>query len=181
MINQPLPNLQSTQRFTFSTDGYAATVEMKLYGEESQSLWWISGPNKNGWPVLLAQLSIALPNLGREGLETVFETHILPLMKLSQADDGIIARMFDRTQSEIEQVLDPHFAIHTNSMSVAGDTVVAHTAVAYRLVDSFGLQKVIDYLARKEGGQVNTLKKRVGLAREAGLLARKRESKTGRY
>lgn len=182
MINQPQPNLQSSRRHFLTADSnYMATVEIKTYGAETQAFWWVSGPNSEGSPVLLGQLSVSLPAYSQERLQTMFLNYVLPLIKESNSLDGIPVRVFDRNQIEVEQVLTKHFDFHADAMSVAGHSVIQQAATAYRLVDSFGLQKVIEFLAHKQGVEVNTLKKRVSLARQAQLLSRKRESRTGAY
>lgn len=158
-----------------------ATVEIKSYGLETQAFWWVSGPNREGSPVLLGQLSISLPAYPEERLESIFLNFVLPLIKESNSVEGVPVRVFERNQIEVQQVLTKHFDFHLNAMSVAGDSVIQQAATAYRLVDSFGLQKVIEFLAHKQGVEVNTLKKRVALARQAQLLSRKRESRTGTY
>jgi hypothetical protein len=180
-MSQMPPSPQSSRRIQLWAEGYAATIEIQPTsdGEGEQSYWWVSGPTASKRIGLLAQMTLSNIPLEEDELQYLFASHVLPIVRLNQG--AIIDLVFQRKQVEVEQVLLAHVAAHSRILSEDANSLMERTAALYQMVNSFGLNRVIEFMSRVEGTQVNTIKKRVSLARQAGRLPRLRASRTGSY
>lgn len=159
--------------------GIAITVELKALAGTVMSDWWISGPNREGATLVLANLKFGLGprhENGQQLIRDAFESIVVPLLPHLVHGGGLPSLQDPADQARRKDLCLAHLHLHDEMGTFSGaKDSKTQTAAQYKLVKSFGLKAARPLLAELLGLPLSTVSRRIYLAREAGILPKTSE------
>jgi hypothetical protein len=160
--------------FTYSRDQYFATVEFKGSSGAFVSRWVISGLSKDGLPMILMAVDLAMANVEESKLieeaRVLAESHLFPLAENMAPTRGMQVKFEQTSLNHRSAVFREHMFYQFEQTRSGSLTRQLQTECLYMMANFLGVSAPQKLIAEFQGVKVSTVNERLKYAKERGRI-----------